>query len=85
MNPQYFATPEEWRAWLEKHLPGETRPGIIHGDYHVGNVIYGEDGELKAIVDWEMATLGDPLVDLGRLLVRWPLAGARRPFTIVSR
>lgn len=69
-------------AWLERHLPGDARPGIIHGDYHIGNVIYGDDGTLKAIVDWEMATLGDPLVDLGRLMVSWPMPGGRRPFTM---
>ncbi len=69
-------------AWLEAHCPRRMTPGIIHGDYHVGNVIYGEDGGLLAIVDWEMATLGDPLVDLGRLLVSWPDAGRRQPFTM---
>jgi aminoglycoside phosphotransferase (APT) family kinase protein len=69
-------------AWLERHRPSETQAGVIHGDYHIGNVIYGLDGELKAVVDWEMATLGDPLVDLGRLLVSWPMPGGRRPFTM---
>src|SRR3546814_9919951 len=56
------------------------RPGIIHGDYHIGNVIYADDGTLAAIVDWEMATLGDPLVDLGRLLVSWPEGDRPSPF-----
>lgn len=59
-------------AWLEAHRPARITPGIIHGDYHVGNVLYNEDGTLSAVVDWEMATLGDPLVDLGRLLSTWP-------------
>lgn len=68
--------------WLEKHRPAGMTPGIIHGDYHVGNVIYGDDGALLAVVDWEMATLGDPLIDLGRLLVSWPVDGHRRPFTM---
>lgn len=68
--------------WLDAHRPSQMQPGIIHGDYHVGNVIYAEDGGLLAIVDWEMATLGDPLVDLGRLLVSWPEAGAAKPFTM---
>jgi aminoglycoside phosphotransferase (APT) family kinase protein len=58
--------------WLAAHCPQSLKPGIIHGDYHIGNVIYSDDGTLAAIVDWEMATLGDPLVDLGRLLVSWP-------------
>lgn len=68
--------------WLEANRPPAMVPGIIHGDYHVGNVIYAGDGALLAVVDWEMATLGDPLVDLGRLLVSWPEGGDRRPFTM---
>jgi aminoglycoside phosphotransferase (APT) family kinase protein len=67
-------------AWLTAHCPKSMRPGIIHGDYHIGNVIYADDGELAAIVDWEMATLGDPLVDLARLLVSWPEAGRSEPY-----
>ena len=68
--------------WLADHAPSAMQPGIIHGDYHVGNVIYAGSGDLLAIVDWEMATLGDPLVDLGRLLVSWPDGDEARPFTM---
>lgn len=68
--------------WLTDNLPQGMQPGIIHGDYHIGNCIFGEDGRLNAIVDWEMATLGDPLVDLGRLLVSWPGKGPARPQTM---
>ena len=64
-------------VWLEAHRPTRLMPGIIHGDYHIGNVLMDDGGHLRAIVDWEMATLGDPLVDLGRLLATWP-DGARR-------
>jgi aminoglycoside phosphotransferase (APT) family kinase protein len=67
--------------WLAAHVPPTMQPGIIHGDYHVGNVIYAESGKLLAVVDWEMATLGDPLVDFGRL-VSWPDGGEARPFTM---
>ena len=60
-------------AWLEDHLPSDFRPGIMHGDYHLANVMYRYDGpELAAIVDWELATIGDPLIDLGWLLATWP-------------
>jgi len=60
-------------AWLEAHRPGTFVPGIMHGDYHLANVMYRCDGpELAAIVDWELATIGDPLVDLGWLLATWP-------------
>jgi len=58
--------------WLDANLPSTFKPGIIHGDYHIGNVIYGPRGDVTAIVDWEMATLGDPLVDMGRILSTWP-------------
>jgi aminoglycoside phosphotransferase (APT) family kinase protein len=58
--------------WLDENRPKRCQPGLIHGDYHIGNVIYAGAGAVVAIVDWEMATLGDPLVDLGRVLSTWP-------------
>ena len=52
--------------WLDAHRPDGFRPGIIHGDLHTANVLYRHEGpELAAIVDWELTTIGDPLVDLG--------------------
>lgn len=68
--------------WLSDNLPSEMQAGIIHGDYHIGNCLFADDGCLNAIVDWEMATLGDPLVDLGRLLVSWPDEGDVLPQTM---
>jgi aminoglycoside phosphotransferase (APT) family kinase protein len=63
-------------AWLEAHRPARFQPGLIHGDYHLSNVLYRFDGpDLAAIVDWELTTVGDPLLDLGGLLATWPLAG----------
>lgn len=60
-------------AWLEANRPEQGRAGILHGDYHLANVMYAPDsGELAAIVDWELATIGDPLLDLGWLLATWP-------------
>jgi len=58
--------------WLDEHRPAEGRPGVMHGDFHLSNVMVGERGEMVGIVDWEMATVGDPLLDLGWLLVCWP-------------
>lgn len=69
-------------TWLTENMPAKIQPGVIHGDYHVGNCIFAEDGALNAVVDWEMATLGDPLVDLGRLLVSWPDGGAVKQHTM---
>lgn len=64
---------ERVAAWLETHRPATFRPGIIHGDYHLANVLFSPTGpELAAIVDWELTTIGDPLLDLGWLLATWP-------------
>ena len=64
-------------AWLEAHRPASFTPGLIHGDYHLANVMYRHDGpELAAIVDWELTTVGDPLLDLGWLMATWPLSEA---------
>ena len=63
--------------WLEANRPKDFRPGLIHGDFHFGNVLFHRDRpELAAIVDWELTTLGDPLVDLGGLLSGWAPHGA---------
>lgn len=63
--------------WLEANRPASFIPGIIHGDYHLANVMFRNDGpELAAIVDWELSTIGDPLIDLGWLLATWPEPGA---------
>ena len=61
--------------WLDANRPSSFRPGISHGDYHLANLLYRYDGpEVAAIVDWEMCTVGDPLLDLGWLLATWPSA-----------
>ncbi len=58
--------------WLREHQPATFQPGIMHGDYHAANVMFAPDGpELAAIVDWEMCTIGDPLLDLGWMLATW--------------
>lgn len=60
---------DEVAAWLDANRPSSWTPGIMHGDYHVANLMYRHDGpEVAAIVDWEMVTIGDPLLDLGWLL-----------------
>jgi aminoglycoside phosphotransferase (APT) family kinase protein len=60
-------------AWLEQQRPDSFRPGIMHGDFHLANLMFRSDGpQVAAIVDWEMCTLGDPLLDLGWLLATWP-------------
>ncbi|MEN9808035.1 MAG: Aminoglycoside phosphotransferase [Pseudomonadota bacterium] len=62
--------------WLEERRPADARPGLIHGDFHFANVLFRHDGgELAAVVDWELVTIGDPLLDLGHLLCSWPRRG----------
>jgi aminoglycoside phosphotransferase (APT) family kinase protein len=64
-------------AWLRKHTPKSFKPGIIHGDYQFANVMFehGAPARMAAIVDWEMATVGDPLLDLAWVLMGWPDPG----------
>jgi aminoglycoside phosphotransferase (APT) family kinase protein len=65
---------------LSENLPDRAEITLIHGDYHLGNVIFAETGRVAAIIDWELATLGDPLVDLAVLLSQWPQPGATDAF-----
>lgn len=63
----------EVRDWLSRRAPAAWTPGLIHGDYHFGNVMFDPaTARAVAIVDWELATVGDPLLDLGHLLATWP-------------
>ena len=74
-------------AWLVKHMPVSGPATIVHGDYRLDNSMYASDQpELIAIFDWEMATIGDPLADLGYLLSNWREAGDPLPeFTLATR
>ncbi|MER5389143.1 phosphotransferase family protein [Saccharopolyspora sp. NPDC002686] len=55
---------------LAANVP-EQGTGIVHGDFRPGNLSYAPDGEVLAVFDWELATLGDPLADLGWLVASW--------------
>lgn len=62
-------------AWFSGHLPPECdRPGIVHGDYKFDNVLVDENDPttVVGILDWEMATIGDPIADLAYTLMSWP-------------
>jgi aminoglycoside phosphotransferase (APT) family kinase protein len=66
---------EQVAVWLESNRPSSGKPGILHGDFHVANVMFGYGKpRVAAIVDWEMSTIGDPVLDLGSLLAVWPEA-----------
>jgi aminoglycoside phosphotransferase (APT) family kinase protein len=74
---------ERVAGWLEAHRPQTFTPGLMHGDYHLGNVMYRPDSaEIAAIVDWELTTIGDPLIDLGWLLATWPDGVMRGPIVV---
>ncbi|MEJ3654078.1 phosphotransferase family protein [Actinomycetes bacterium KLBMP 9759] len=60
--------------------PSEVR--IAHGDFRLGNLAVGPDGRVRAVFDWELATLGDPLADLGWLIASWGRPGDTAPPTI---
>ncbi|MEU6824610.1 phosphotransferase family protein [Streptomyces atriruber] len=60
---------DELHAALGRSLPDSPAPTVIHGDYRLDNVLIGDDDRIKAILDWEMSTLGDPLTDLGLLVM----------------
>jgi len=68
---------EEIAAWLQAHMPASPAATIVHGDYRLGNTIFapGAPARLAAILDWEMATIGDPLADVGYMLSHWHQAG----------
>jgi len=65
---------EELARRLNAWIPPESGAAIIHGDYRLDNCVIGDDGHIAAVLDWEMATLGDPLADVGMQYMYW--AGA---------
>ena len=64
---------EQVGAWLGNHLPESGPATIVHGDYRLGNVMFAPaaPARIVAVFDWEMATIGDPLADLGYLTAVW--------------
>ncbi|MFJ1734254.1 phosphotransferase family protein [Streptomyces sp. NPDC088254] len=76
---------DELHAALGRSLPTSPAPAVVHGDYRLDNVLIGENDTIRAILDWEMSTLGDPLTDLG-LLVMYsvPLEVANSPVSTTA-
>jgi len=65
---------EKLIVWLRGSVPGQSRRAIIHGDYRIDNVIFAPDGAaVRAVLDWELATIGDPLADFSYLAMHWIL------------
>jgi aminoglycoside phosphotransferase (APT) family kinase protein len=87
-----IAAVERVGAWLEQNMPQSGPATIVHGDFRLGNTIFasGAPARLAAVLDWEMATIGDPLADLGYLCMMWterddPSGGLREALATVTR
>lgn len=71
--PRAFAALDDW---LHAHLPAESGTTLVHNDFRIGNMIVDiGTGRVAAVLDWELATIGDPLADLGYLLTSYPVPG----------
>jgi aminoglycoside phosphotransferase (APT) family kinase protein len=69
---------DELHARLSEAIPEQGPATVVHGDYRLDNCIVAPDGSrVEAVLDWELCTLGDPLADVGQLLVYWPEPGER--------
>jgi aminoglycoside phosphotransferase (APT) family kinase protein len=66
---------DEVHAWLSEHVPDQGPATIVHGDYRLDNCMFDESGRMVAVLDWELCTLGDPLADVGLLMVYWSEPG----------
>ncbi len=74
---------EHVAEWLGANLPDSPAATLVHGDYRLGNVMYAAaEPRLLAVLDWEMATIGDPLADLGYMTAMWAQTGD--PFNAVG-
>ncbi|MXQ60182.1 phosphotransferase [Streptomyces sp. XHT-2] len=60
---------DELHAALGRELPVSPAPTVVHGDYRLDNALISDDESVRAVLDWEMSTLGDPLTDLGLLVM----------------
>ena len=71
--PSEFAMLDEW---LHGYLPPESGTAIVHNDFRIGNMIVDiRAGCVASVLDWELATIGDPLADLGYFLTSYPMSG----------
>lgn len=77
LNPSPIPDMQRLADRLKDSAPAESGDAIVHNDYRMGNVIWSPDvpPRLAAILDWELATIGDPLLDLGYLAACWPMPG----------
>jgi aminoglycoside phosphotransferase (APT) family kinase protein len=60
---------------LWDHLPAQTSTSLVHGDFRLDNCLVGQDSSVRAVLDWELCTVGEPLADVGLLMVYWAEPG----------
>lgn len=80
---------DEVAAWMQSNVPGDMAPAFIHNDYKYDNLVLNPDNlcEIIAVLDWEMATVGDPLMDIATTLGYWAEPGDHpflREFSLTS-
>ena len=70
---------EKLGTWFLEHMPAAQKPVLLHNDFYLHNVMFkaGDSGKVVGVFDWEMSTLGDPMIDLGLTIGYW--RAARRP------
>jgi len=71
---------EEVGAALAERIPPQRATSVVHGDYRLDNVVLDDEGAVAAILDWEICTLGDPMADVGMLMVYWSSPDDGAPF-----
>jgi aminoglycoside phosphotransferase (APT) family kinase protein len=57
-------------------MPEERESVLVHGDYRLDNAVLAEDGSVRAVLDWELCTVGDPMADVGLMIAYWNESGA---------
>ena len=77
-SPQSLALLDEVHGLLARRVPAQGN-GVVHGDFRPGNMAFGPDGTVRAVFDWELATTGDPMADLGWLASTWQDPGDEVP------
>lgn len=79
-------TAEKLMAWLSANQPSDIDSCIIHGDWRLDNVVFDlENSRIKGVLDWELATVGDPLMDLGSALAYWVDRDDEAAFALLRR
>jgi aminoglycoside phosphotransferase (APT) family kinase protein len=75
---------DELHELLSARIPAQGPATIVHGDYRLDNTMFGDDARVAAVLDWEICTLGDPMADLGLLMVYWSEPGDDNPALLVA-